>query len=121
MNYVEMFDALKLQFNVTYQYIETVNSQSTGRKGTVRFLLSDTSMVETFNSYVTKDRFRLDSLKAYSAKFENLGRNKYSPSTSVFINNAWQTISHVNDSSMVSFGVTTNGSYYFYKYTLTRL
>ena len=119
-NYEEMFAALKLQFNVTYNYVETINNYATGNRGTVRFILLDTSMVETYNSFVTKDRFRLDSLKAYSAKFENFGKNKYSVNTSVFINNAWQNISHVNDTSMVSFGITTNGSYYFYKYALFR-
>jgi len=77
-------------------------------------------MVETYNSNVTKDYFRLDSMKAYSAKFESLGRNKYNVNDCLFINTAWQTISYVNGSSMVSFGITTNGSYYFYQYLLYR-
>jgi hypothetical protein len=119
-SYEEMFAALNLQFGVTYQYVERINNFETGNKGTIKFSLSDTSMTETFNSVVTKDRFRLDSMKAYSAKFESLGFNKYHPSESVFINSVRQTISFVNSQSMVSYNVTTNGSFYFYQYLLSK-
>jgi hypothetical protein len=119
-SYQEMFAALHLQFGVTYNYVEWINNSETGNKGTIKFSLSDTSMTETFNSIITKDRFRLDSMKAYSAKFESLGFNKYNPTESVFINSVRQTISFVNSQSMVSFGVTTNGSFYFYQYLLSK-
>lgn len=118
--YGEMFTALNLQFNVTYNYVERVNNSETGNKGTIKFSLSDTSMTETFNSVVTKDHFRLDSLKAYSAKFESLGFKRYNTTQSLFINSASETISFVNNQTMVSFGVTTNGSYYFHQYILSR-
>ena len=112
-NYQEMFDALKLQFNVTYNYIELINNYQTGNKGTIQFSLTDTSMVETYNSNITKDQFRLDSFKAYSSDFVNLGRNKYSATKSLFINNAWKSISIVDGVRMVSFGTISNGSYFF--------
>ncbi len=118
-NYQEMFDALKLKFNVNYNYIETINNYQTGNNGTIQFSLADTSMIETYNSNITKDYFRLDSFKAYSADFENFGRNKYNASRSKFINNAWKSISIVNGVRMVSFGTTSNGSYYFYQYLLS--
>ncbi len=118
-NYQEMFDALKLQFNVTYNYIELINNYQTGNKGTIQFSLTDTSMVETYNSSITKDQFRLDSFNIYSSKFESLGRNKYSANKSLFINNAWKSISIVDGVRMVSFGTTSNGSYYFYQYLLS--
>ncbi|HET9278019.1 MAG TPA: hypothetical protein VFN95_07520 [Flavitalea sp.] len=119
-NYEEMFEALHLQFNTTYKYVERINNSETGNHGTIKFSLSDTSMVETFNSRVTKDHFRLDSMMAYSAKFESLGFNKYNATQSVFINSARQSISFVDSLSMVSFGVTTNGSYYYYQYLLSK-
>ena len=111
---------MNLQFNVIYNYVERINNLETGNKGTIKFSLSDTSMTETFNSKVTKDHFRLDSMQAYSAKFENLGFNRYHASESVFINSARQRISFVNGQAMVSFGLTTDGSYYFYQYLLAR-
>ncbi len=117
-DYEEMFAALNLQFNVTYNYTEMINNNLSGNKGTVKFLLADTSMIETYKSNITKDYFRLDSFKAYSSKFESLGRNKYNVNNSLFINNAWQNISFVNGVRMVSFGTTNNGSYYFYQYLL---
>ena len=118
--YGEMFAALNLQFNVTYHYVERVNNSETGNKGTIKFSLFDTSMTETFNSVVTKDHFRLDSMKAYSAKFESLGFSRYNTTQSRFINSARETISFVENKTMVSFGVTTNGSYYFHQYILSR-
>ena len=118
--YEEMFAAMNLEFNVTYNYVERINNLETGNKGTIKFSLSDTSMTETFNSRVTKDRFRLDSMQAYSAKFENFGFNRYNASESVFINSARERISFVNGHAMVSFGITTSGSYYFYQYLLAR-
>ena len=120
INYTEMFAALNLQFDVLYNYVELINNQPTGNRGTIKFILTDTSMVESYNSQTTKDYFRLDSLKSNSAKFESWGRNKYSANNSCFINNAWQSISYVNGSSMVSFGTTSGGSYYFYQYLLFR-
>ena len=117
-NYSEMFKALNLQFNVTYNYVEMINNHATGNKGTIRFSITDTSMVETYNARTTKDYFRLDSLKPYSAKFESLGMNKYNITQSLFINNARENISFVNGSSMVSFGTVDNGSFYFYQYLL---
>src|SRR5688572_28884844 len=102
--YTEMFAALNLQFDVSYKYVERINNFETGNKGTIRFSLSDTSMTETFNSIITKDRFRLDSMKAYSAKFESLGFGKYNTTKSVFINSARETISFVENQAMVSFG-----------------
>lgn len=118
--YQEMFAALNLQFNVTYKYVERINNFETGNKGTIKFSIFDTSMTETFNSIVTKDHFRLDSMKAYSAKFESLGFGRYNATQSVFINSARQTISFVENQAMVSFGITTNGSYYFHQYLLSR-
>ncbi|HVE61811.1 MAG TPA: hypothetical protein VNA26_08325 [Chitinophagaceae bacterium] len=118
-NYQEMFDALKLKFNVSYNYIEMVNNYQTGNNGTITFSLADTSMTEVYRSNVTKDYFRLDSFQVYSSNFENLGRNKYDASKSKFINNAWKSISIVDGVRMVSFGTTANGSYYFYQYLLS--
>ena len=119
-NYVEMFNALNLQFNTTYKYVERINNFETGRNGTIRFSLSDTSMVENFNGKITKDYFRLDSMKTYSAIFVNHGEKKYNVNESLFINTARETISFVNGNSMVSFGVTVNGSYYFYQYLFSK-
>ncbi len=118
-NYQQMFDALKLKFDVNYNYIEIINNYQTGNNGTIQFSLADTSMIETYNSIVTKDYFRLDSFKAYSSDFVNLGRNKYNATQSKFINNAWKNISIVEGVRMVSFGTTSNGSYYFYQYLLS--
>jgi hypothetical protein len=118
-DYEEMFEALNLQFNVTYNYVEMINNYQTGNKGIIKFSLADTSMIETYNSTITKDYFRLDSFKTYSSTFESLGRNKYNVNNSVFINNAWKSISIVNGVRMVSFGTTSNGSYYFYQYLLS--
>ncbi len=114
-----MFDALKLKFDVNYNYIELINNYQTGNKGTIQFSLTDTSMVETYNSNFTKDQFRLDSFNIYSSNFESLGRNKYNATKSLFINNAWKSISIVDGVRMVSFGTTSNGSYYFYQYLLS--
>lgn len=118
-NYQQMFDALKLRFNVNYNYVELINNYQTGNKGTIQFSLTDTSMTETYNSNVTKDQFRLDSFKVYSSNFESLGRNKYNTAKSLFINNAWKSISIVDGIRMVSFGTISNGSYYFYQYLLS--
>lgn len=118
--YQDMFIALNLQFDVTYKYVERINNSESGNSGTIKFSLRDTSMTESFNSKVTKDFFRLDSMQAYSAKFENLGFNKYSASESVFINSARQTISFVNGRAMVSFGLQRGGSYYFYQYLFSK-
>lgn len=118
MTYTEMFTALNLQQNKEYHYTEMVNNAETGNKGKIRFSLTDTSITETFNGYIVKDRFRLDSFKAYSCRFESLGRKKYNTSISRFINNAYQNISNVNGVMMVSFDSIENGSYFFYQYII---
>ena len=117
-NYSEMFAALRLQFNKEYNYVERVNNAETGHKGKIRFALTDTSISETYNGYIVKDYFRLDSFKAYSCQFKNLGLKKHNPNISRFINNANTNISFVNGSMMVSFDSIENGSYYFYQYII---
>ncbi|RYZ30628.1 MAG: hypothetical protein EOO10_02180 [Chitinophagaceae bacterium] len=116
--YTEMFTALNLQQNKEYSYIERVNNAETGNKGKIRFSLSDTSMTETFNGYIVKDKFRLDSFKAYSCQFESLGRKKYNTNISRFINNASKDVSYVNGLMMVNFDSIENGSYYYYQYII---
>ena len=106
--------ALKVVTNLQPLNIET------GKNGTIRFSLSDTSMIENFNGKVTKDYFRLDSMKTYSAIFVNQGEKKYNVNESLFINTARETISFVNGNSMVSFGVTVNGNYFFYQYVFSK-
>ena len=117
-NYGEMFRTLNLQLNKEYSFVEKINNAETGNKGKVRFSLKDTSITETFGTYTTKDHFRLDSLKAYSCQFQNLGNKKYNRNTSVFINNARKTLSAVNGLTMVSFDSIENGSYYYYQYII---
>ena len=117
-NYNEMFKALNLQFNRDYSYTERVNNAETGNKGKIRFSLMDTSITETFNGYIVHDKFRLDSFKAYSCRFESFGRKKYNTNITRFINNATQNISFVNGSKMISFDSIENGSYYFYQYII---
>lgn len=118
-DYQEMFEAVKLKFDITYNYVEMINNSYTGNRGTVRFSLSDTSITETFNTYTTKDYFSLDSLEGYTCKFINKGLNRHAANKSVFINNARQTLSYVNNVTMVSFSTISNGSYYYHQYILS--
>lgn len=119
-NYAEMFKALKLEQEVTYNYVELINNSPTGNKGTIKFSLADTSMTETYNNYTIKDHFLLDSLQPYTCKFVNMGLKGYNVHKSVFINNAQQTLSYVNGATMVSFGMVENGSYYYYQYIIKK-
>jgi hypothetical protein len=119
-NYQEMFERLKIQPNVSYRYIESINNKETGNEGLIRFSLKDSSMEETFNNVVTKDYFRLDSFQHYTSKFESFGLNKYNRVQSTFINKAQQKISHVNGVTMVSFNSIENGSYYYYQYLIVK-
>ena len=116
--YGEMFKALNLNFNRDYNYTERINNAETGNKGKIRFSLTDTSITETFNGYIVKDHFRIDSFKAYSCQFKSLGQKKYNPNISRFINNAAKNLSYVNGLMMVSFDSIENGSYYFYQYII---
>ena len=116
--YGEMFKALNLRFSKDYSYIERINNTETGNKGRIRFSLSDTSIMESFNGYIVKDHFRLDSFQAYSCQFINLGSKKYNTNISRFINNANKNLSFVNGSLMVSFDSIENGSYYYYQYII---
>ena len=111
--------ALNLRFNKDYHYREVINNTETGNKGKIRFSLTDTSVAETFSGYIVKDKFRLDSFKAYSCQFESMGRKKYNTNISRFINNANKNISFIDGLMMVSFDSIENGSYYYYQYLIT--
>jgi hypothetical protein len=119
-NYMAMLKAVKLQTEIPYQYVEMVNNKATGSKGTILFSLRDTTMTETYNSTITKDRFRLNNFLAYSCGFESLGRGKYSNQDSRLINHGRRTLSHVNGQTMISFDSISNGSYYYYQYIITK-
>ena len=118
--YEEMFEAVKLQSDVTYTYKEMINNSYTGNRGTIRFSLSDTSMTETYNNNTTKSYFLLDSLDAYTCKFINKGLNSYDVNRSIFINNARENLSYVNNTTMVSYSTILNGSYYYHQFILSR-
>lgn len=120
INYQEMFEALKIESDIQYNYIEVINNNPSGRSGTIVFSLKDSSITESYNSTVIKDYFRLDSLQTYVCKFENLGRNKYKNEESLFINNARKAISFVNGKTMISFDSISNGSYYYYQFLINK-
>jgi hypothetical protein len=118
-NYEEMFKAVNLVPGVTYTYAEMVNNSPSGKKGTIRFLLNDLSMTETYNSYTTRDHFALDSFQLYGCRFLNKGLGKHDSNKTVFINNAQTKLSRVNNVTMVSFDKLENGSYYYYQYIIS--
>lgn len=119
-NYLEMFEALKIEADVPYHYVEVINNQQTGQSGTIVLSLKDTSITEFYNSNTIKDHFKLDSFQAYACNLVNYGRNKYKNNECLFINNARKAISHVNGRTMISFDSISNGSYYYFQYLITR-
>jgi hypothetical protein len=119
-NYMAMLKAVQLQIDVPYQYVEMVNNKATGSKGTIQFSLRDTTMTETYNSTITKDRFRLANFMTYSCDFESLGRGRYNNQDSRLINHGRRTLSRVNGQTMISFDSISNGSYYYYQYLINK-